>query len=382
VFARPGIPGCIFLEGRLNDVTAALKGLVTVYKAPPRLVPPAERGSLLSPRNPLSSTHSVRCGEWVRCLHGLYRGDVGLVCEVDPTSDASVIVAFLPRIPDCAAASAKRKRWTRPTPRLWYSDQVRAVWGEHRVRVASNANEYEFGGETYRTGLLIKSLPPASIVVADAPDDMGPFARSPYTAKLPFFDAMAWRYAQYSLIVGQRVRVISGAEQGLVGQPISITDGVADFVPQDDGVPPFKVPLEHLMPVYRPGDHVKYRWSDTHGIIISIEEPDLVSFIDTRTQNGVRTCGIALIVANHIFQFTTAAYCVTPYTPPHHFYQFKPGTWVDFRGPKDTERPKRRGCVHSIEDTHALIVEDRTKKEVREQIHIKMRLSYIIHSSG
>jgi hypothetical protein len=64
-------------------------------------------------------------------------------------------------------------------------------------------------------------------------------------------------------------------------------------------------------------------------------------------RTGVRTYCVALTVANHVFQFTTPAYCMTLYTPPHHFYQFKPGTWVDFRGPKDTERPKRHGCVYT-----------------------------------
>jgi hypothetical protein len=289
-------------------------------------------------------------------------------------------VALVPWIPDNAVASMKRKRATRPDLRRWYANQLEAVWGKHYVRRISN-DKYEFGHETYRSGLVFKCLPPASIVIIDAPTDIGPFAESPYIGHLPFRDSLARRYAQHLITVGQWVQMISREQRGLVGQPITITDGVADFDPQDDGVPPLQVPLEHLMPVYRPGDHVKYQWSDDHGIIISIEEPDLVSFINTLTQNGVRTYCVALTVANHVFQFTTPAYCVTLYTPPHHFYQFKPGTWVDFRGPKDTERPKWRGCVYSVEDMHALVVEDHTQEEVREQTHTKMHLSYMLHSS-
>ena len=64
-------------------------------------------------------------------------------------------------------------------------------------------------------------------------------------------------------------------------------------------------------------------------------------------------------------------YYVTPYTPPHNFYQFKPGTWVDFRGPKDTERPKRRGWIHTVEDTQALVIEERTFTEVSGQTHAR-----------
>ena len=305
MFARPGIPGCIFLEGCLNDVTATLSGFVTVFKTPPRFVPPTERGTLLSPRNPLSSTHSVRCGEWVRCLHGLYRGDVGLVCEVDSTSEASVIVAFLPRIPDqipdrAAAAGKKRKRWVRPTPRLWFAAEVRGVWGDHRVRMVPNANEYEFGHETYRTGLLIKPLPPASIEVAGAPDNIDPFARSPYIAKLPFFDSMARRYAQGSIVVGQRVQVISGEQQGLVGYMVDIINDVADVVQRvDDDTPPLQlqVPLTELLPVYKPGDHVKYIWSDSHGIVTS-SDLGVVTFVDTRSKEEVRMYVTDIIVAN------------------------------------------------------------------------------------
>jgi hypothetical protein len=80
-----------------------------------------------------------------------------------------------------------------------------------------NATEYKFGHKTYRTGFLIKSLPPASVVIADAPNDIGPFVRSPYITQLPFFDAMTRCYAQYSLIIGQQVQVISGEQQGVVG---------------------------------------------------------------------------------------------------------------------------------------------------------------------
>ena len=378
MFARPSIPRHIFIEGRLLDIIAALKGLVTVYNTQPRLIPPDQRVALLSPRNPLSSGASICGGEWVRCLHGLYRGDVGLVCNNDLTREASLTVALVPWIPANAVTSTKR---TRPDPRRWSANQLEAVWGKRHVRRIST-DEYEFGHETYRSGLVFKHLPPASVVVVDAPTDIGPFAEAPYIGALPFRDSLARRYAQHSITVGQWVRVISGEQRSLVGQPSIITDGVADLVPQDDGVPPLQVPLEHLMPVYRPGDHVKYRWSDAHGIIISVDENDLVSFINSRTRDGVCTYGIALIAANHIFQFITPAYCMTLYTPPHHFYQFKQGTWVEFHGPKDTERPKRRGWVHSVEDARAIVVDERMQEEVREQTHIKSRLSFMLRSSG
>ncbi|KAI9428639.1 hypothetical protein H4582DRAFT_2086621 [Lactarius indigo] len=65
VFARAGIPGFIFLEGNLSDVTRTVRGLVTVFtRLAPCLVPLEQRVALLSPRNPLS--RPTEEGQWVR----------------------------------------------------------------------------------------------------------------------------------------------------------------------------------------------------------------------------------------------------------------------------------------------------------------------------
>ncbi|KAI9429109.1 hypothetical protein H4582DRAFT_2090057 [Lactarius indigo] len=65
VFARAGIPGFIFLEGNLSDVTRTVRGLVTIFtRLAPCLVPLEQRVALLSPRNPLS--RPTEEGQWVR----------------------------------------------------------------------------------------------------------------------------------------------------------------------------------------------------------------------------------------------------------------------------------------------------------------------------
>ena len=113
MFAHPGIPGYIFLEGDPSDVTATTRGLVTVYKSRPRLVPTEHQTVLLSRRNPLS--RCIHDGEWVCSQHGLYRDDTGIICGHVPSSDAEVIVAFIPQI-EKTTGSAKRKRVSRPLP--------------------------------------------------------------------------------------------------------------------------------------------------------------------------------------------------------------------------------------------------------------------------
>ncbi|KAN0137707.1 hypothetical protein V8E53_004463 [Lactarius tabidus] len=126
-FACPGIPGYLFMEGQPCDISAAVRGLVTVY-GEPHLVPSDECLTLLSRRSPLH--RHVHKGEWVRCLHGLYRGDVGLVCSHNRSSEADVTIAFIPRIPKKASGSAKRKRPGRPELRKWTAAKVKAMWGK------------------------------------------------------------------------------------------------------------------------------------------------------------------------------------------------------------------------------------------------------------
>ncbi|KAI9448492.1 hypothetical protein H4582DRAFT_2069006 [Lactarius indigo] len=84
VFAHAGIPGFIFLEGNLSEVTRTVRGLITVFThLAPHLVPLEQRVALLSPCNPLS--RPIEEGQWVHCLHGLYCNNLGFVCGHDPT---------------------------------------------------------------------------------------------------------------------------------------------------------------------------------------------------------------------------------------------------------------------------------------------------------
>ena len=66
-------------------------------------------------------------------------------------SEASVVVTFLPQIPDHTVVPAKRKRGaTRPTPCLWFPHEVEVVWGKSRVwRFPDDSYTYEFDHEIY-----------------------------------------------------------------------------------------------------------------------------------------------------------------------------------------------------------------------------------------
>ena len=100
VFTHSGIPGHIFVEGDIPDVLRAVHGLVTVltHVHHPVLIPLAHRDVLLRPRNPIS--RPIQVGSWVRCTNGLYRNDLGFVCEHDETREGDMTVALVPRIPE------------------------------------------------------------------------------------------------------------------------------------------------------------------------------------------------------------------------------------------------------------------------------------------
>ncbi|KAF8258743.1 hypothetical protein EI94DRAFT_1707713 [Lactarius quietus] len=309
VFARPGILGWIFIEGQPIDVTGAVHSLVTVYREQ-WLVPPEQHLTLLSRRSPLSRT--IREGEWVRCLHGLYRGDIGLVCGHNGHSNNEVIVAFVPRIPEKASGS-KRKRLASPEPQKWTSDQVKAVWGK----------------KTYKSGLVLKHLPTASVaLLTSTPSDID------------------------SIKVGQRVKVLSGEQQGIVGHPKDISNGVATVVLQTDNqdTPPLLISLRELTLVYLPGDHVKSRYFDSKGIVSSVDETNSMVTMVERNTNA---------------EYNAHMHAIEPCPPAPNFYRFKPGLWVNFSGPKDSEQPKRRSCITVVEDTHALVIDERTFTEFK-----------------
>jgi hypothetical protein len=102
-----------------------------------------------------------------------------------------VIAAFVPRIPDKSPSLiGKRRRSAHPDPRKWSTDQAMAVWGE-KVRAISD-KEYELKHETYKSGLVLKHLPPLSITIADAPLDIGPFLSARYLSDLPFYSSLVF----------------------------------------------------------------------------------------------------------------------------------------------------------------------------------------------
>jgi hypothetical protein len=370
-FACPGIPGYIFIEGRPCDVSAAVRGLVTVY-GEPRLVPSDECSMLLSRRSPLH--RRVHEGKWVRCLHGLYRGDVGLVCGHN-RSEADVTIAFIPCIPEKASGSAKRKRPGRPEPCKWTAAEVKAMWGKRVCKLSEE--DYWLNNERYKSGLVIKYLPPASVVIADPPLDIGPFISTKYISNLPFFSSVGYRNAQTSIQVGHRVKVIVGEQRGVVGHTTDVCNGMATVTLQvDEGIPPLIISLRALSIQYSPGDHIKHRFAKSQGILSTIDEDcRAVTYVEKDTNEEVCTTVLLYYTINIPLQYLAHMDAIEPYSPPCNYFRFTPGLWVHFSGPRDSDRPKCRGYITAVEEDHALVTDELMFTEVSNKLSSQAELT-------
>lgn len=365
-FARPGIPGYIFLEGRREDSREVVANLVTIFSTDPYLVPLEQRVALLMPRDP--SSCPIKEGQWVRCLHGLYRDDIGFVCEHNPLSDLDMVVAFVARIPEESTRSAKRKRAARPEPRTWSLLEVEAVWGSSRVQ-KNSTEEFVFCLERYCSGLIMKHITSRSLAtVANAPNDIRPFIRAKCIRNIPSFTPWARRFAQDNIQPQQRVRIETGEQKGVIGRPYTISNSVATIVLETEGnTLLIDTPLRSLAPLYVRGDGVKDRWSDSHGIVISTDEDhQTLVYVEKDSMNEVSlTLSRPYVTLTHS-EITTPMDAMEIFDPPHRYYHFKEGDWVEFRQPRDPRHRTRRGYVRAVEDTHALVIDEHTLAEVSD----------------
>ena len=364
-FSCPGILGFVFIEGQPCDIADAVHGLVTVFQQR-SLVPSEEHSMLLSIQNPIY--HDIPEGEWVRCRHRLYCGDIGLICECDNSSKAELIVAFLPQIPDKSTSSApKCKRPMCPKPRKWCTDLAKAVWGEKVQKISDE--EYKLNHETYKVGLILKRLPPASVAISNTPQDIGPFLAAPFLANLPFYSSVAFHFAQDMIKVRHWVKVTGGEQQGIVGHVIDVSNGTAKVALHNDNkTAPLLIFVHGLSNSYLPGDHIKPRFADSCGIVSAVSEEDrMLTFVEKDTLEEV--CLIKLTQPTLIYLVRSLyTWTLWSHGPPANYYHFTTGLWVQFTGPIDSRRLKRHRYITKVEDGLVTIVDKHTFAEVSNKL--------------
>ncbi|KAI9431322.1 hypothetical protein H4582DRAFT_2085153 [Lactarius indigo] len=237
----------------------------------------------------------------------------------------------------------------RPEPRSWSSEQIEASWGTSRVQRISS-EEYIFGHNKYRSGLIVKNFSPASLAnVENRPNDLRPFLRAPFIRNTPSFAPWVHRFAQDTIKPGQWVKVESGDHRGAIGKPLDVRDSIAFLLRNSTGDgPTLQIPLHTLAPFYDRGHHIKNRWSESSGIVTSVDE-------DRKTLTYVKRD------SQHTIAILTDA--AEPYEPPLDFYHAKEGSWVEFNRRKGMDHTKRRGYIRVVEDTHALVIDEHSLEE-------------------
>jgi hypothetical protein len=267
----------VFIEA--FDVKAAchaVKGFVTVRDQRPQFIAPTEYTGTLSSRPPFPSR--IEIGQWVQCLAGRYRDDVGYVYETNVSSEWNVVVVFVPRIPQ---SRGKRKRDGRPTQRVWTAEEVTQQYGNRKVKVPG-PNKFIFRGSTYEDGLAMEHIPLSYLRVLEHSQNILPFVQSAMIRSHPAFYPCLRRFVQDSTQVGDRVLVVSGGQTGVIGRTETIQDHIADVVAEspEQGLV-IRVALRDLIPHFLPGDNVKDRWSDSFGMVITIDhEGQKVAYMD------------------------------------------------------------------------------------------------------
>ncbi|KAN0123677.1 hypothetical protein V8E53_015899 [Lactarius tabidus] len=352
-FARDGIPGYVFIEGTEPAVRAAMKGFVTVLKSHPRMVPLEQRKGLLASRNPLS--RPVEPGQWVRCHSGLYRDDIGFVYDIDPSRDVEVTVLFVPRVPVKAdnQHTRKRKKGHRPNPRIWSATQIAAEWGTGTKE--DSEGRFTFRGNSFRSGLAVKLITSSSLDIVDRAPDLTPFLNAPFLMDHDDFRPWLHRFTQDNIKVDQRIRIESGESQGLIGYTTYIQDDTATIVVQT-GTTHSDISiltlLRNLSLCYRPGDVVKHRWSDSTGIVTTVDEQqDSLTFVKDGTNAPITTstCNV------DFFQYDL------------RFHTMRVGTWVNYTRPGDLTQVLRGRVVDAM-DTRATVKDEHSGEESEHNI--------------
>ena len=287
-FTLPSVPGHIFIEAfNITDVRRAVAGLVTVRDKHPTFIPPTECVGIFSLCH--RSPSRIESGQWVYCLAGRYRDDVGYVCESStPMYQCYAVVAFVPRIPQ---PGGKRQRDGRPTPRAWTAEELTQHYGERRVKVLGR-DKFSFRGCLYQDGLAFELLPLSLLRVSEqSRPDFTPFVLSATIRSLPSFAASLKRYAQDSVQVGDRILVVSGEHAGVIGRIGEIHDEVVNVVtqiPERHSGLIICVSMRGIIPYFLEGDHVKIPWLDRFGMVIAVDRDEQkVTFLDNKINTEV-----------------------------------------------------------------------------------------------
>jgi len=223
---------------------------------------------------------SIRKNSWVKIKkRGRYNHDLGFVLGLHP-NNSTVLVALVPR----NAFNRKRKR-TRPEAALFNADKVMKMFGG---RFMSNQDGYTcFKKERYKDGLLCQNFSFFDLIDTgfEITHNMVKFFRQ--SKNRVILDAINNLFGD--LQVDDRVRVVSGAHQGLVGRTVDVAqDGTLTFNCEETS-DTIRVLVNEVRRHFRCGDFVEVFRGDhlgVEGFVIMVNENEAELYIQPNPEEA------------------------------------------------------------------------------------------------
>lgn len=274
IFYKENIKGHIYVEARRKqDVLDALMGVSYIYLgkggAKVQILSPNEYAGLLVIKKP---ELKMKPGDWVRFNKGKYLGDLAQVLEVMPESE-KVVVKVVPRVEAIASAASgavgkaagKRKKTPmRPPAKLFNPRDPQ--YGNKVSQPQGRSGQYYYAGEYFdNQGYAIKTMSLRSFdtnIPAPTFDERQAFTGGSGidVKNLTESDRSLQRVTVDDFVVGEGIRVVSGAMQGATGTVAAVDKDLVQVKLEVPGISdplPATLKPEELSKNFSIGEHVR-----------------------------------------------------------------------------------------------------------------------------
>jgi hypothetical protein len=140
------------------------------------------------------------------------------------------------------------------------------------------------------SSLIMKHISSESIISATCtPINVSPFIRANNICIISSLAPWVHCFSQDNIQQQQHIRVESREQEGIIGHPFTINNSVVTIVTEsEEETPPFDISVHSLSPLYILGDNVKACWSDSHGMVILVnEDQNWLVYIDMNLSQEV-----------------------------------------------------------------------------------------------
>ena len=298
-FARENsMAGYIYVEARRQpDVLAAIDNVNFCYANHIQLIPVSEMPQLLNVKKP----KEIKEGSFVRMKRpAKYAGDLAQIVEVEINAN-EVKVRLVPRIEygssemnGSSAAKRKRPGNVRPPAALFNENEAKK---ETRYFVPRGKGRYEFHGEDYENGYLIKTFKISAIQLEDVNptlEEATKFSRgtedgdetrqeldlSSIAATLKSASAVA------EFLPGDMVEIFTGEQKGVKGRAAAVLQDIVSIDVTDGVLKGQKIdaPAKTLRKLFNEGDHVKVlthsKYHGETGLVLKVKDDRVTILAD------------------------------------------------------------------------------------------------------